>query len=167
MAFDILYLYHAEKNLSTKKEKEGQDPRFFKKSKNAGWKNGFKDEAQKEEKENCCLNKHHYMLAKKFRLPIWQWMRDKNKRTITRKGNFFIVKTAPNNLKLNRFGTIISSRALKKATQRNRLKRMIFEFIRLNKLSRLSDKDVLIIVQPSASQAKELEMKKELNLLIV
>ncbi len=107
------------------------------------------------------------MLAKKFRLPIQQWMRDKNKRTITKKGNFFIVKTAPNGLKFNRFGIIISSRILKRATQRNRLKRMIFNFIRLNKINQLSSKDVLIITQLLASQAKKEEVKKELNSLIV
>lgn len=107
------------------------------------------------------------MLAKKFRLPIQQWMRNKNKKIITKKGNFFIVKTALNNLKLNRFGVIISSRIIKKATQRNRLKRMTFDFIHLSGVGRLSGKDILIIAQPSVGWAKELEMKKELNLLII
>jgi len=117
------------------------------------------------------------MLAKKFRLPIQLWMnparneisngvKDKNKKAITKKGNFFIVKVLPNNLGLSRFGTIISLRVAKKATQRNRLKRIIFNFIRLNNFHLRPGKDFLITVLPVAGQSVKTDIEKELNLLL-
>lgn len=106
------------------------------------------------------------MLAKKFHLPIQKWMKDKNKKTITKKGNFFIIKVASNNLDFSRFGVIISSKIIKKAVQRNHLKRIIFNLIRLNKFCQVSGKDALIISQPSVSRAGKAEIEKELNSLI-
>ena len=106
------------------------------------------------------------MLAKKFRLPIRPWMKDKNKKAITKKGNFFIVKILPNNLGFSRFGTIVSSRTAKKATQRNRLKRIIFNFIRLSSFHLKPAKDFLIITLPIINQSAKADIEKELNLLM-
>jgi len=106
------------------------------------------------------------MLAKKFRLPIRSWMKDKSKITITKKGNFFIVKVRPNDLGFSRFGTTVSSKTVKKATQRNRLKRIIFNFIRLNDFHLRPGKDFLIIALPIVSQSAKADIKKELNLLL-
>ena len=117
------------------------------------------------------------MLAKKFRLPIRPWMnpvrnkisngvKDKDKKAITKKGNFFIVKTLPNNLGFSRFGTIVSLKTAKKATQRNRLKRTIFNFIRLNNFHLRPGKDFLIIALPVVSKSAKADTEKELNLLL-
>lgn len=106
------------------------------------------------------------MLAKKFRLPIRPWMKDKNKKAITKKGNFFIVKVLPNNLGFSRFGTIVSLKTAKKATQRNRLKRTIFNFIRLNNFHLRPGKDFLIIALPVVSKSAKADIEKELNLLL-
>lgn len=106
------------------------------------------------------------MLAKKFRLPIQSWMKDKNKKAITKKGNFFIVKVLPNNLGFSRFGAIIGLKTAKKATRRNRLKRTIFNFIRLNNFHLRPGKDFLIIVLPVAGQSAKTDIEKELNLLL-
>lgn len=107
------------------------------------------------------------MLAKKFRLPIRSWMKDKNKKASTKKGIFFIVKILPNNLGFSRFGTIISLKTAKKATQRNRLKRIIFNFIRLNNLNLRPGKDFLMITLPIISQSAKADIEKELNSLLV
>ncbi len=108
------------------------------------------------------------MLAKKFHLPIQKWLKDKKKKIITKKGNFFIVKISPNEFNFSRFGIIISARTIKKATQRNRLKRKIFDFIRLKKINFLGPgRDVLIITRPPVVQALKIEMEKELNLLLI
>ncbi|NCO15234.1 hypothetical protein COW77_00840 [Candidatus Wolfebacteria bacterium CG18_big_fil_WC_8_21_14_2_50_39_7] len=117
------------------------------------------------------------MLAKKFRLPIQSWMnpirnkisngvKDKNKKAITKKGNFFIVKVLPNNLGFSRFGAIIGLRTAKKASRRNYLKRTIFDFIRLNNFHLRPGKDFLIIVLPAAGQSAKTDIEKELNLLL-
>lgn len=166
MAFDILYLYHAEKNLSTQKKEKGQDSRFSEKSENARRKRGFEEKAKKGKESNCRLKRRYFMLAKKFRLPIRPWMKDKNKKVITKKGNFFIVKVLPNNLGFSRFGAIIGLRAAKKAFRRNYLKRIIFDFIRLNNFHLRPGKDFLIIVSPVAGESAKADVEKELNLLL-
>jgi len=106
------------------------------------------------------------MLGKKFRLPIQLWMKNKNKKIITKKGNFFIIKTRSNDLNFSRFGIIISLKTAKRATQRNRLKRTIFDFIRLNNFHLRPGKDFLIIVSPVANKLVKTEIEKELNSLI-
>lgn len=106
------------------------------------------------------------MLAKKFRLPIGKWNKERSRKTIVKKGVFFIVKSAPNNLEFSRFGVITGSKTVKTAVRRNRLKRLIFNFIRLNEYFRPAGKDALIIVQPAANKAKKPEMEKELETLL-
>ncbi len=103
------------------------------------------------------------MLAKKFRLPIGKWNKERNKRTAVRRGVFFTVKSAPNDLEFSRFGVIVGSKIIKTAVRRNQLKRTVFNFIRANKLNEVYGKDALIIVQPAAAKAKKPEMEKELK----
>lgn len=106
------------------------------------------------------------MLAKKFRLPIGKWNRERNKKTSTGKGDFFIVKTAANNLEFSRFGIIIGSKNFKTAVRRNELKRLVFDFIRSNGLYGKPGRDNLIIVQPRAAKAEKPEIEKELKKLL-
>jgi ribonuclease P protein component len=106
------------------------------------------------------------MLAKKFRLQVQSWMKDKDKKAITKKGNFFIVKTLPNNLGFSRFGAIIGLKTAKKAFRRNYLKRTIFDFIRLNNFHLRPGKDFLLIVSSVAGESAKADIEKELNLLL-
>ncbi len=161
-------MYYDQKDLSAKKKKEVQNSWFFKKNENAGRKEYFKKQAEKKKKKNRRLKLCCYMLAKKFHLPVQKWLKDKKKKIITKRGNFFIVKISPNGLGFSRFGIIISARTIKKAVRRNYLRRMIFDFIRLKKINFLTPgKDTLIIVQPLVGQAKVMEIKKELKMLLI
>lgn len=102
------------------------------------------------------------MLAKRFRLQVQRWLKEKN-RTTTRKSDFFIIKSRKNDLLFSRFGMVISGKVNKSAVKRNKIKKTIFNFIRLEKLYELAGKDVLIIVLPQASRLTKLEIKKELE----
>mgnify|MGYP001558987650 CR=1 FL=1 len=105
------------------------------------------------------------MLAKKFRLQIQRWLKER-KKIITRKSDFFIVKSSDNNLPYSRFGVVISSKVSKSAVKRNKIKRTIFDFIRLNKFHEIKGMDVLIIVSPKTAGLKNEEIKRELFLLL-
>ncbi len=102
------------------------------------------------------------MLTKRFRLQIQKWLGEK-KRTVIRRSDFFIVKLRDNDLLFSRFGAVIGAKVNKSAVKRNKIKRTIFNFIRLKKLHELPGKDVLIIVLPSASKLIKSEIKKELK----
>lgn len=102
------------------------------------------------------------MLAKKFRLQIQDWFKEK-KIFASRKSDFFIVKIARNNLLFSRFGAIIGKKVHKSAVKRNKIKRAIFNFIRLNKYHEAPGRDVLIIVSPMAGRLTGKEIKEELK----
>ena len=106
------------------------------------------------------------MLAKKFRLPIQDWLKQR-KRITTRKSDFFIIKKSDNNLAFSRFGVVISKKVSKSAVKRNKIKRIIFDFIRLNKLYEITGNDVVINVLPPAAKLKKEEIEKELTKLLI
>lgn len=66
----------------------------------------------------------------------------------------------------SRFGVIISSKVSKSAVKRNKIKRTIFDFIRLNKLHEISGQDVLITVLPRTTELTREEVEKELKILL-
>lgn len=105
------------------------------------------------------------MLAKKFRFKIQEWLKEKRKIT-TRRSDFFIIKSRTNDLLFNRFGTIINGKVSRSAVSRNKIKRTIFNFIRLKKKHKQAGNDVLIIVLPQASGLTKLEIEKELEKIL-
>jgi ribonuclease P protein component len=105
------------------------------------------------------------MLAKQFRLQIQKWLKEK-KRTVIRRSDFFIVKLRDNDLLFSRFGTVISAKVNKSAVRRNKIKRTIFNFIRLKKFHELAGKDILIIVSPAASKLIKSGIEKELKKIL-
>ena len=106
------------------------------------------------------------MLAKKFRLPIQNWLKQR-KRIIIRKSDFFIIKKSDNNLAFSRFGVVISKKVSKSAVSRNKIKRIIFDFIRLNKAYEISGRDIVINVLPLAAKLKKEEIEKEIKKLLI
>lgn len=107
------------------------------------------------------------MLKKFFRLPIQNWMKDKKIKTITIKGDFFMVRVRDNDKDFCRFGIIVSAKIFKGAVGRNRLKRKIFELIRTTKLiEKFSGKDILLSVLPQATRVQEKIIIQSLPLVL-
>lgn len=103
------------------------------------------------------------MLAKKFRLPIGASLIKKQK---SLRGNYFFLKKTWNDLSYSRFGVVVSGRTEKSAVRRNRIKRMIFDFVRKRKLYQSSGSDFLLIVQKSINGVDEGVVETELNKIL-
>lgn len=84
------------------------------------------------------------MLAKKYRLPIQEFTL---KRAEITRGSNFSVKTFPSSRLYSRYGVIIAKKVAPLATERNRIKRLIFSYCRPLVGA---PRDVLIIVQKGA-----------------
>lgn len=102
------------------------------------------------------------MLRKQYKLPI-QYFSGKKPGKIVRSGSFNL-KIFLTRLPYSRFGVIISTKVSKKATQRNLLKRHIFNFFRIAK-NKLPIADYLVIVSPNAAKISKQQLKSELDLL--
>ncbi len=102
------------------------------------------------------------MLKKNFRLPIQEWMKDKKSKTTTAKGDFFIARKKYNEKSIFRFGVVVSAKVFKGAVKRNRLRRKIFEAVRVAGLAGEAEngkgEDILLSVLPAAAKADEKEV---------
>lgn len=101
------------------------------------------------------------MLAKKYRLLIQNFAGKSGK---TAKSPNFSVKKFENR-QFSRFGVIISKKVAKKATERNRIKREIFNFLREIKRS-IPVADYLIVVHPGAARLKKENLRLDLENLL-
>lgn len=117
--------------------------------------------------------REHSMLAKKFRLQIQNWLKNRNKNlpagrqgVISRRSDFFIVRMSANDLNFSRFGVVISAKVSKSAVKRNRIKRIIYDFVRLNKLNEIGGKDVVITALPPVEKLERSEIEKEIFKLL-
>lgn len=72
------------------------------------------------------------MLAKQTRLTKKRDFERIYRKGKTVKNDFLILKTAPNNLTINRFAFVVSQKISKKAIVRNKIKRRLRELTRLN-----------------------------------
>jgi ribonuclease P protein component len=99
------------------------------------------------------------MLAKRYHLPIQNFLGKKG-RVI--KTPYFLLKIFPAEQLSSRFGIVISRKVFKKAVDRNRLKRRIFNFLREIK-DKLPLADYLIIVSPAAAQLNNFELRNWLS----
>lgn len=112
------------------------------------------------------------MLAKRFRLQIQDWLKNKKnlpagRQEITsRRSDFFIIKISANSLDFSRFGVIISLKVSKSAVKRNKIKRIIYDFIRLNNLYKVGGRDVVITVLSATAKLERSEIEKQLNSLL-
>lgn len=105
------------------------------------------------------------MLKKKLKLPIGQF--PTYAKTIL-KNEYFLIKSAPNNLDINRVGVTFKSKAFKTAVLRNKLKRIVFDYFRLQitnyKLP--TGQDLLIILNPPIISLSKDQINVELQKVI-
>jgi len=100
------------------------------------------------------------MLAKKFRLPFWEFYQKFDETFTT---SYFTIKIKKNRLGYNRFGIILPTKVEKKSSSRHYLKRRLSCFLRnLPNFSR----DFLIIALPSLKKISQEKNKEEINLAI-
>lgn len=102
------------------------------------------------------------MLAKKSRLPIGEFRGEKS--VFTRSANF-TVRQADSPTGRFRLGVIVSKRVAARATERNRIRRIVFSVFEKN-IDKLSAKDVLVSVLPGAGVINRAEAGKELKKII-
>ena len=94
------------------------------------------------------------MLAKKYKLNISEFI--KKKPSFVKKGPFFAVKIAANGLSHSRFGVVVGKKVDKRATERNRIKRLFYRAINERKIQNVPGQDVMVMVYPEIKQfAKE------------
>ena len=103
------------------------------------------------------------MLAKKYKLPIREFFIQKAK--FLGKSPYFGIKIRQNNLKYSRFGVIVGKKVFPKAASRNKIKRIIFNFIKKEKLQLNPGQDVLISVFPKAVILEKTNIEKEMESL--
>ena len=103
------------------------------------------------------------MLAKKYRLPVQIALK---KRYRSLKSLYFSVKVLPGELEYSRFGVVISKKTAKKAVDRNRLKRIIYDLAGAHK-DDISVGDYIISILPPAASLSKDELKKEFYGLIL
>ena len=105
------------------------------------------------------------MLAKKYKLPIEKFLAKRP--LIAGRSDLIGLKILPNNLEFSRFGVVIIKKVSAKATDRNKVKRIIFDFIRIKKFYLKPGLDILINVFPQKKEIEKIELERELlNTLI-
>ncbi|MDP3991739.1 MAG: ribonuclease P protein component [Candidatus Colwellbacteria bacterium] len=115
------------------------------------------------------------MLAKKLRLPVNTFPA---RVKILYRGRLFTLKTSPNHLSYNRIGLIITKKSASYATQRNRLRRKVFDSFGesalfsvgtgapLRPTGSAGHMDLLVLIKPIKLDADEEEkLFRELNLI--
>ena len=94
------------------------------------------------------------MLAKKYKLNIAEFI--KKRPTFVKKGPFFAVKIVANGLSYSRFGVVVGKKVDKRATERNKIKRLFYRTINERKIQYVPGYDVMVMVYPEIKQfAKE------------
>jgi len=87
------------------------------------------------------------MLEKKYRTPVQKFPR-KAKTAYT--GGFFVIKNSQNTLSYSRVGAIVSKDVARKATRRNKIKRIVMSAFRDNiKILSVPGVDHLVIMNSS------------------
>ena len=102
------------------------------------------------------------MLAKKYRLPIQEFIKKSGK---SYKSRYFLLKIFRSGGKHGRFGVVISKKVSAKATTRNKIKRSIFDFFSRH-IAKLPIEDYLVIVLSGAAEIDKKEFSQELNKLL-
>lgn len=83
-------------------------------------------------------------------------------------GRYLIVRKIPNNLEFNRYGVNISKKLEKKAVIRNKLRRRIYEIIRLMEKEghKGSSSDIMLFAKKSLLKLNFIELEVELKKIL-
>ncbi|MDI6717681.1 MAG: ribonuclease P protein component [Patescibacteria group bacterium] len=108
------------------------------------------------------------MISKKYKLSTKDFLKlIKAKKTVLfQRSDFFIIKINPNGLNYNRFGLVINKKTAAKATQRNKIKRIIYNFIKKeNFFSGQADISITVLNKTAGLSEKEIEnnLRKDLR----
>lgn len=98
------------------------------------------------------------MIAKRYKLNIAEFI--KKRPTFVKKGPFFAVKSVPNGLSYSKFGVVVGKKIDKRATERNKIKRMFYESIRSRNLQNIPGQDVMILIYPDIKKMTPEEINK-------
>lgn len=101
------------------------------------------------------------MLAKQNRLTKKKDFERIYRKGKTIKNDFLVLKTAPNNLGVNRFVFVVSQKISKKAVIRNKIKRRLRELTRLNINKMGNGRDFIFVTLPGIEK-KEFRQLKEI-----
>lgn len=99
------------------------------------------------------------MLSKKYRLPVQFFIKKSGK---IYKSQYFLLKVFASDLDYCRFGVVVSKKVAPKAVDRNKLKRLIFNFLR-GKLDSMLNNDYLLILLPGINELTKGKLLKELE----
>ena len=77
-------------------------------------------------------------------------------------GRYFVVFSKSNNLERPRLGLIVSKKALRHATERNQVKRIIRESFRLNQ-AQLAQLDIVVMIYAEVSKLNRVELRQMVN----
>ncbi len=102
------------------------------------------------------------MLSKKLRLPIQLFIAKKGKLVKT---PYFLLRIFVPETEFSRFGVTASIKTAKKATDRNRLKRLVYNFAK-EYYKEILVADYWITILPPATKLKKEDFKNELKKLL-
>ncbi len=103
------------------------------------------------------------MLAKKYKLPIQDFL--SKKPVHTKHSAFFVLKKFMTSLSYSRFGIIISAKIFKKAVDRNKTRRFLFDFLS-SRQQQLPTGDYLFILKNSYKDQLRTEVLIDLEKLL-
>jgi ribonuclease P protein component len=155
-----LNFYGYKTNVSTEKEKKKKSSRIFKKIPETRRQECLEKEKAEGQEEIDRLISLREMLAKKFRLPAGKISFSGAK---SFSGKYFLFKKKISENSFSRFGVVIAAKVVKGAVSRNRIKRIFFDFVRINKLHLEPGLDILLIARPAVSIAQARDIKGELE----
>ena len=99
------------------------------------------------------------MLTKKYRLPLQNYYKNPGQAV---KNSFFSVKVIQSALPFSRFGVVVGSKIDKRASRRNFIRRVIFNWVKFAELHKKPGKDVIITVFFPARSLNKMDIECEL-----
>ncbi len=97
------------------------------------------------------------MLSKKYRLPIQSFLKTKGK---VFKTPYFLLRIFPANFSYSRFGVVVSRKTAARATERNRLRRLAYNFLRDSRDTYSLGDYIVNLLPPAANLPKDVFLRE-------